>query len=77
MKTSKPLTHIQDSSMPAWTVDWAYPNKRALIPADQRGPESEKSYYLYFKTETDAREFADWYLDGEDHRIYPGSVKLV
>jgi hypothetical protein len=77
MKPSKPLTHLQDGSTPAWTVDWAYPNKQTLIPIAERGPVSEKSYYLYFKTEADAREFADWYLDGEEHRIYPGSVKTV
>jgi hypothetical protein len=68
---NKPLKHIQDNTPPAWTVDWGYDG-----PRHYQHYQEEKSWYLGFKSEEDAREFAAWYLKDQEHRIYPGSVKL-
>jgi len=83
--------HIQDGTTPAWTVDWGRdnPNKfRDFLDkttgAIKREWLNEKTYYLGFRSEEDAKEFAQLYLESEEskvnfgaegYRIYPGLVK--
>lgn len=79
---NKPLKHITDGTPPAWTVDWGYENKNKFkdfqnhLGQVTREWYCEKSWYAGFRNEEDAREFAAWYLKDQEHRIYPGSVKL-
>ena len=68
---NQPLKHITDGSAPAFTVDWGYDS-----PISPQTP-TEKSWYLCFRNEEDAKEFASWYFDEDQkYRIYPGPVKL-
>ena len=79
---NKPLKHIQDGSTPAWTVDWGYESSPKFFDRQDQFKQvtrewrTEKSWYLCFRNEEDAREFATWYLAGQERRIYPGPVKL-
>lgn len=71
-----------DGTPPAWTVDWGYESNPKFFERQNQFKQiykewrSEKSWYVGFRNEEDAREFAAWYLKDQEHRIYPGSAKF-